>query len=229
MEVKLRTMTAGREVVEDYSAVSLSLRGHPVAFLREELARRRIVRCADLARIIRHSDSGCGEGVLERLLAHRVNDCLRVVLQEPRCHRVHRVQHLLAACRNPQSSQLGDVCLRRARGVVGEEQDPAVERDERVDQSLRAGQQLASKVDGSIQIEDVPVEQRVRTSQRVQVFEFRLRRHEPFVSSLNRRHRGCSSSPVSIHTGLWGRCTMCMHMCAVAANSVDSVVSAFVA
>jgi error-prone DNA polymerase len=49
--VKLTPMTGGREVVEDYSAVKLSLRGHPLAFLREELARRRIRRCADLARL----------------------------------------------------------------------------------------------------------------------------------------------------------------------------------
>jgi error-prone DNA polymerase len=44
-------MTEGREVVEDYSATSLSLRGHPIAFLREELDRRRITRCGDLARL----------------------------------------------------------------------------------------------------------------------------------------------------------------------------------
>jgi error-prone DNA polymerase len=49
--VRLTPMTGGREVVEDYSAVKLSLRGHPLAFLREELARRRIRRCADLARL----------------------------------------------------------------------------------------------------------------------------------------------------------------------------------
>ena len=50
-EVKLRAMTEGREVVEDYSSLSLSLRGHPVAFLREELDRKRVTRCADLARL----------------------------------------------------------------------------------------------------------------------------------------------------------------------------------
>ena len=44
-------MTEGREVVEDYSSLSLSLRGHPVAFLREELDRKRVTRCADLARL----------------------------------------------------------------------------------------------------------------------------------------------------------------------------------
>lgn len=39
----LRPMTAGGEVVEDYRYVSLSLRAHPVAFLREDLKRRRMV------------------------------------------------------------------------------------------------------------------------------------------------------------------------------------------
>ena len=45
--VPLRPMRAGREVVEDYSRTGLSLRRHPVAFLREDLARRRILTCAD--------------------------------------------------------------------------------------------------------------------------------------------------------------------------------------
>ncbi|CAN5808208.1 error-prone DNA polymerase [soil metagenome] len=43
--VVLRPMTAGGEVVEDYGHVGLSLRSHPVAFLREDLRRRRIVTC----------------------------------------------------------------------------------------------------------------------------------------------------------------------------------------
>jgi error-prone DNA polymerase len=42
-------MTAGREVVEDYRSTGLSLRRHPVAFLRPELRAQRIVCCADLA------------------------------------------------------------------------------------------------------------------------------------------------------------------------------------
>ncbi len=46
----LPTMTEGREVVEDYRAVGLSLRGHPVAFLRPLLTERRIISCADLAK-----------------------------------------------------------------------------------------------------------------------------------------------------------------------------------
>lgn len=45
--VALRPMTAGAEVVEDYGHVGLSLRNHPVSFLRGDLARRRIVTCAD--------------------------------------------------------------------------------------------------------------------------------------------------------------------------------------
>jgi error-prone DNA polymerase len=48
--VALRAMTEGREVVEDYGALKLSLRAHPLAFLRQELDRRRITRCADLSR-----------------------------------------------------------------------------------------------------------------------------------------------------------------------------------
>jgi error-prone DNA polymerase len=46
--VALRPMTDGREVVEDYRSVQLSLRGHPVSFLRERLDAVKIVRCADL-------------------------------------------------------------------------------------------------------------------------------------------------------------------------------------
>lgn len=45
--VALRSMTAGGEVVEDYRHVSLSLRAHPVSFLRPDLRRRRIVTCSE--------------------------------------------------------------------------------------------------------------------------------------------------------------------------------------
>ena len=43
----LTPLTAGREVVEDYRATQLSLRAHPVAFLRDRLAARGIVPCGD--------------------------------------------------------------------------------------------------------------------------------------------------------------------------------------
>ena len=47
----LRPMTDGREVVEDYRATQLSLRAHPLFFLRNELDDMGIVRCADLQHI----------------------------------------------------------------------------------------------------------------------------------------------------------------------------------
>jgi error-prone DNA polymerase len=46
-DVTLTPMTAGGEVVKDYSHVGLTLRSHPVAFLRDDLRRRRIVTCAE--------------------------------------------------------------------------------------------------------------------------------------------------------------------------------------
>ncbi|TNC65150.1 OB-fold nucleic acid binding domain-containing protein, partial [Rubellimicrobium roseum] len=45
--VALRPMTAGREVVEDYGHVGLTLRAHPLAFLREDLRRWRLLTCAE--------------------------------------------------------------------------------------------------------------------------------------------------------------------------------------
>ncbi len=45
--VTLRPMTAGGEVVQDYSHVGLSLRANPVSFLRAELERRKMVTCLD--------------------------------------------------------------------------------------------------------------------------------------------------------------------------------------
>ncbi|MGH6696295.1 error-prone DNA polymerase [Sphingopyxis sp.] len=50
-ETTLRPMTEGREVVEDYRTLQLSLRAHPLAFLRDDLDAMGIVRCADLAHI----------------------------------------------------------------------------------------------------------------------------------------------------------------------------------
>ncbi|MBO9623937.1 MAG: error-prone DNA polymerase [Sphingomonas sp.] len=46
--VVLAPMGEGAEVVEDYRSVSLSLRAHPLAFLRSELAARKIAPCANL-------------------------------------------------------------------------------------------------------------------------------------------------------------------------------------
>ena len=41
-------MTPVQEVVADYQTAGLSLRGHPLSFLRPQLDRRRVVRSADL-------------------------------------------------------------------------------------------------------------------------------------------------------------------------------------
>ncbi len=46
-EVTLRQMTEGHNVVEDYAHVGLTLREHPISFLRRDLTARRIVTCAD--------------------------------------------------------------------------------------------------------------------------------------------------------------------------------------
>ncbi|SFK86947.1 error-prone DNA polymerase [Methylocapsa palsarum] len=45
--VALRPMTAGSEVVEDYGHVGLTLRRHPISFLRDDLTARRVVTCAE--------------------------------------------------------------------------------------------------------------------------------------------------------------------------------------
>lgn len=47
-ESDLPAMAPGESVVHDYRTLSLSLKGHPVGFLRPELDRRGTLRCADL-------------------------------------------------------------------------------------------------------------------------------------------------------------------------------------
>ncbi len=49
-DARLPPMPLGEHVVEDYRRLSLSLKAHPVVFLRGELARRNILRAEDLAR-----------------------------------------------------------------------------------------------------------------------------------------------------------------------------------
>ncbi|ANL50990.1 DNA polymerase III subunit alpha domain-containing protein (plasmid) [Rhizobium phaseoli] len=45
-DVELRQMTDGHNVVEDYTHIGLTLREHPLRFLRADLAKRRIVTCS---------------------------------------------------------------------------------------------------------------------------------------------------------------------------------------
>ena len=49
--VALAAMPLGREVVEDYASVGLSLRRHPVSFLRHDLAASGMIACDELARM----------------------------------------------------------------------------------------------------------------------------------------------------------------------------------
>jgi len=45
--IALRPMTGGGEVVEDYAHLGLTLRAHPVSFLRADLRRQKIVTCGE--------------------------------------------------------------------------------------------------------------------------------------------------------------------------------------
>jgi len=49
--VALKPMNDGREVVEDYRSLHLSLRAHPVGFVRPQLDSMKITRCGDLRHI----------------------------------------------------------------------------------------------------------------------------------------------------------------------------------
>ena len=57
-------MPMGEHVVEDYRALSLSLKAHPVSFLRARLNARKILRCADLAHV---SGGASGRRALPRV------------------------------------------------------------------------------------------------------------------------------------------------------------------
>jgi error-prone DNA polymerase len=48
--VALRPMTGGSEVVEDYVHLGLTLRAHPLSFLRDDLCRQKIVTCDEAMR-----------------------------------------------------------------------------------------------------------------------------------------------------------------------------------
>jgi error-prone DNA polymerase len=49
-QTDLPAMAPGEAVIEDYKALSLSLKGHPVQFLRQNLARRGIIAAAELVK-----------------------------------------------------------------------------------------------------------------------------------------------------------------------------------
>ncbi len=64
--VVLRQMTAGSEVVQDYGHVGLSLRKHPLAFLRGELSARDILTCTAANALADKSDAIVAGMVLVR-------------------------------------------------------------------------------------------------------------------------------------------------------------------
>ncbi|MGI4803009.1 MAG: OB-fold nucleic acid binding domain-containing protein, partial [Janthinobacterium lividum] len=49
--IALTPMRPGRTVVEDYGSVGLSLRQHPLAFVRDDFARQGMIQCSDLDRL----------------------------------------------------------------------------------------------------------------------------------------------------------------------------------
>ena len=50
-QVSLPGMTAGEQVIQDYAATSLSLKAHPVSFVREKLEQLRVTACGDLVKL----------------------------------------------------------------------------------------------------------------------------------------------------------------------------------
>lgn len=50
-QVALAPLGEGREVFEDYRTIQVSLRAHPLSFIRSELDRRGVTRCGDLANV----------------------------------------------------------------------------------------------------------------------------------------------------------------------------------
>ncbi|NUB04641.1 error-prone DNA polymerase [Azospirillum sp. Vi22] len=81
-EVILRPMSAGGEVVEDYTTVSLSLRNHPVAFLRQDLDSLGFIPCAELARIRDGRKVAVSGLVLVRQRPGSANGVLFVTLED---------------------------------------------------------------------------------------------------------------------------------------------------
>ncbi len=109
----------------------------------------------DLCRVLRHSDTSGRERLLERRFTNWEDGSGGVVAQQPARHRVDGVEHLFAACRDAQPGEFGNVVVRRAGRVVGEKEDLAVKRDQRLDQTLGPWQQVIAKVDRTVEIEDI--------------------------------------------------------------------------
>ena len=84
--VPLSPMTDGRQVVEDYRSTGLSLRRHPVSFLRPELAAHGIVRCGDLPKLRDGKRLTVGGIVLVRQRPDSARGVLFVTLEDETGH-----------------------------------------------------------------------------------------------------------------------------------------------
>ena len=78
----LPEMTLGEHVVEDYASLGLSLKRHPLAFLRAELAREGRVTAADLARLPKESWVGIAGLVLIRQRPGSANGVVFVTIED---------------------------------------------------------------------------------------------------------------------------------------------------
>jgi len=142
--ITLRPMTAGSEVVEDYGHVGLTLRQHPIAFLRADLEARRILTCAEASQardgrwietaglVLVRQRPGSAKGVLfitledETGIANLVvwpnvfEKCRRVVMGSSmltasgRIQREGEVVHLIAQTLSDLSAELATVGSRDA-------------------------------------------------------------------------------------------------------------------
>lgn len=78
----LRPISAGGEVVEDYRATGLTLRSHPVSFLRSDLHSLGIIPCADLCRSRDGRRVGVSGLVLSRQRPGTANGVLFVTIED---------------------------------------------------------------------------------------------------------------------------------------------------
>src|SRR5215208_4855901 len=120
----------------------------------------------DLLWVLRHPDPGFRERVLERLLAYREDRCFRVIPKQPPGHGDDGVYYLGGWCLQAKLAEFLRVHPRVFCGVVGEEDHTLAELAQLQDQTLRAGKQLVSQVDGPVEIEDVAFVEAVRRLRR---------------------------------------------------------------
>jgi hypothetical protein len=83
-----------------------------------------------------------------------------VIAQQPGGHCIDRVQDLPRRHGNSQPGELGNIGSGVFGWIVGEEEDPAVETAQGLDQRCRARQEVVAKVDRAIEIEDIAGEER---------------------------------------------------------------------